>query len=385
MKLLHDAKWLMALTPLLFVACGSSSSSADTTLDNGKVGDGRLSEIVTHYQEKHNIPAMAVLTVDHQQTVEQAAVGVRQIEKKSKVQVNEHWNIGSITKSMTATLVAVLIDQGMLTWETTLAEVFPEQREHMLEQYKSVTMVELLSHTSGLPQDSDEIWEEFIGSDDTLIEQRYDLTQEALIYPSETSRGEFLYSNINYVVASAMLERVSSSSFESLIQTYLFDALAMMDSYLDSQGDENRIRGHKEVAGEWQSVDPSEENAENAKIVAPAGSQTFVTLEDMSRYLRVHLQAKMGEDTALMSQENFSKLHTKVVDADQDLGYALGWFTESNYGLQHTGSNGRWFTLSFINAETGYGYFVVINAYKAGVEQAVFEMMNLLIDRTKKE
>lgn len=384
MKLLHNVKWLMALTPLLFVACDSSSNSSDT-LNKGKVGDGRLSEIVAHHQEKYNIPAMAVFTVNSSEMLEQASVGVGQVGKNSQVQANQQWNIGSITKSMTATLVGVLVDQGVLSWDMTLVEVFPEQRDTMIEQYKTVTLIELLSHTSGFPQDGDDTWEDYLEADASVIEQRYHFTQEVLAYPTQTVRGAYLYSNINYVVTSAILERVTSLSYETLLQTYLFEPLAMQNSGVDTKGQFNDIWGHKEIEGQLQAIDPSVESSDNAKIVAPAGSRTFVTLEDMSNYLRLHLQAKMGQSTTLMSSENFTRLHTKVVDADSDLGYALGWFTEADYGLQHSGSNGQWFALSFINADRGFAYFVVANAYKPEVEQAVYDMMKILIDRTKEE
>jgi len=112
MKLLHHVKWLMVLTPLLFVACDWSSSDS---LDKGKVADGRLSEVVAHHQEKHNIPAMAVFTVNSTEMLEQASVGVGQVGKKTQVQANQQWNIGSITKSMTATVVGVLVDQLFTT------------------------------------------------------------------------------------------------------------------------------------------------------------------------------------------------------------------------------------------------------------------------------
>jgi len=374
---------IVFMVPLLLgvTGCGSSKKKSDV-FSNGEVGDGRLEKVVEHYKDKYNLPAMAVLTVDNNQIIEQASVGIKKVGENEQVADNDTWSIGSITKSMTATLTAVLIDKNFLTWETTLLDVFPELEDQMHEQYKSTTMVELLSHTAGFAQDDDEVWEDYVDSDDSLPEQRYSLTQDALIYPVENISGTFLYSNVNYVVATSMLEKITGISYEELIQEYLFNPLNMPNSNVTAYNQDTNIWGHKFIGGKYKPFHPTVETTDNAKIVAPAGSRTFVTLDDMSEYLKTHLNA-MQENTSFIQIENSQKLYTKVVDADEDLGYSLGWFTEGTYGVQHSGSNDRWFAISFINAQTGYAYFVVINSYKLyDSEEAAFSMIKALIERS---
>lgn len=380
MKTFRDITCLLVITVLVMAGCSSDSTTNASLPDSGKAGDGTLDEVVSYYKEKHNIPAMAVITVGAEQMLEKASVGVRRIDSGVAVLEDDHWGIGSVTKSMTATLVATMVDQGMLRWDTTLGEVFPEF-DQMQERYHDMTVVELLSHSAGVPKDDDEVWTPFVQSSDSLIEQRYALSKEALAYDSDAVQGHFLYSNINYVIVAAILEKRASMPYEALMQTYLFRPLGMQSAQVDVIGQQEKIWGHKYQNGQWNAIDPAMHHVDNAAIVAPAGSRTFVTLDDMGRYLMAHLRAKQGSAT-LMQVENFHKLHTKVVDADEDLGYALGWFTESSYGLQHSGSDDRWLAFSFINADTGYAYFVVVNAYKSGIEQAVLEMMQTLIKRT---
>ncbi|HHH37526.1 MAG TPA: class A beta-lactamase-related serine hydrolase, partial [Epsilonproteobacteria bacterium] len=346
----------------------------------GVAGDGTIGDVVSFYKEKYALPAIAVITVKDDQTVEKSGKGLRRMEDSVPVSEQEYWGIGSITKSMTATLTAAIIDSGILNWDTTLAEIFPEF-DGMQERYRSITVSELLSHSAGLPQDDDEVWAPFVQSDTPLSEQRYALTEEVLKHASDQQRGKFLYSNINYVVVAAILEKLTSKSFEELIRTRLFEPLGMHHSRVAVSGQRNSVWGHKYHNGQWVSVDPGIDDVDNAAIVAPAGSRTFMTLDDMGIYLSAHLRAMHG-NTTLMALQNFRKLHTKVVDADEDLGYAMGWFTEGTYGLQHSGSDNRWLALSFINSDTGFAYFVVINAYKVGIEQVVFEMLQALIKRT---
>ena len=64
---------------------------------------------------------------------------------------DDQWHIGSNTKPITALLVALLIDQGMLDWDTPLEEIFPEHVDKWSADLKKITPAHLLTHTSGLP------------------------------------------------------------------------------------------------------------------------------------------------------------------------------------------------------------------------------------------
>lgn len=379
--------WLFSLfVSLVFTACGggggSSSNVVEQKDETSFTGDGNIEKLISSTLEKYDIPAMAVLTVNKDIIVEEAVVGKKVYAQDESVEESDLWNIGSVTKSMTSTLAAIMVDKGFLTWETTIQEIFPEFSNDMQEQYKNATLIELLSHTSGLPDDSDELWEEYVDEEDDLITQRYEFSYEALAYESEYLKGAYLYSNINYVVAAAILEKVSGISFENLIKTYLFEALSMANTQVGTDNLDSNVQGHVYENGQITLKEISRIDNENVAIVAPAGSQTYVSIGDMAKYLQVHLKGKLQKETNLMSIENFNILHKKNISVDSDLGYALGWFTESDYGLQHSGSNGRWYSLAFINSQKGYAYFVTINAYKAGVEQAVYEMMQTLVKRS---
>lgn len=371
---------LGSLTTLLLSGCGNSGNR-DANRTSGDP-DAALSTQLHRTLDAYDIPAIAVITVDENRTVEQAVVGKRRTGASSDVTINDHWNIGSLTKSMTATLAASMVQQGFLEWNTTLGELFEEFAATMQPRYRTVTLAELLSHTAGLPVDDPQLWEDYLDSSESAAMQRYAFTQEALAFESPYVQGTFRYSNINYVIACAMLEKCSGMAFETLMQTYLFDPLKMHDAAIGFDSLNDTISGHVRQNGAWVAKAPDVIDTDTAKIVAPAGSRTYLTLNDMKHYLQAHLRAMRGHgEAAPIAPEQFSRLHTPVVAVDEDLNYALGWFTEEDYGLQHTGSNGRWFAAAFVNAQTGLAYFVVVNGYKPGIEQAVFETLQLLIER----
>ncbi len=72
------------------------------------------------------------------------AVGVRKFGAAGAVTIEDRWHIGSCTKSMTATLPGILVEEWKVAWTTTVADIFPEVKMH--DQWRAVTLAQLLTH-----------------------------------------------------------------------------------------------------------------------------------------------------------------------------------------------------------------------------------------------
>src|SRR5438477_2595405 len=75
---------------------------------------------------KHDVPGMVGAIVEGDAIVASGAVGVRKRGEVSKITINDRFHIGSCTKTMTATLCAMLVEEGKLSWDRTCAQAFPE-------------------------------------------------------------------------------------------------------------------------------------------------------------------------------------------------------------------------------------------------------------------
>src|ERR1035438_6962503 len=113
------------------------------------VADG--AQAIEVIRKKHDLPALAVVVVKDGRICARAALGVRKLGESAPVTTNDVFHIGSCTKSMTATLAAMLIEDGKLRWETTIADVYPELKGKLDKQYESVTVGQLLQHRGGVP------------------------------------------------------------------------------------------------------------------------------------------------------------------------------------------------------------------------------------------
>jgi CubicO group peptidase (beta-lactamase class C family) len=95
---------------------------------------------------------------------------------------------------MTATLVGILVEEGVLRWDTTVDEMFPGLRPTTRPAYRDVTVVQLLSHTSGMPYEPKTPESVTDGRARTVVGRRHEYVRAALEDPPEAPPGtKFIY------------------------------------------------------------------------------------------------------------------------------------------------------------------------------------------------
>ncbi|MCP4271454.1 MAG: beta-lactamase family protein [Gammaproteobacteria bacterium] len=362
---------LLVSTLALLTACGGSNTNQEGPQSpepsekpaTGIAGDGRLDLIAEYIRDENSLPALAAVMIHDGEIIEKTAVGVRAIDRSIAVTEDDQWHIGSITKSMTSTLVAKLVSEGIVDWDTTIADVFPEYVGLMLPAYEDVRVDQLLSHTSGLPVHMSEIpgWDNYFTDQRDPVIQRQEIVEIALQLTSTANRGQYEYSNMGYTIAGAMLERMTGISWESLMQNYVFEPLLMHSAGFaapDTLGTLAQPVGHIFDNNQWIAVDPAiEEISDNPVAMGPAGI-VHGSLDDMAAYAALHLKGQRGEAVDnFLSAEAFSKLHTSV----ENNNYSLGW-NVTEQGIYHDGTNTLWFALLVVNATKNTALFIVTNA-----------------------
>ena len=111
---------------------------------------------------------------------------------RTSVSVDDRFHLGSDTKAMTALLAAMLVEEGRLRWDSTVGAVFPETAERMDPGLATVTLTELLSHTSGVPSDDQaftDALQRSLAQEGNLDERRYWLLREWCPQRLVTARG----------------------------------------------------------------------------------------------------------------------------------------------------------------------------------------------------
>lgn len=350
---------------VLLTACGSEDPFAapDLPTDVGVAGDGMLAEVLEPIRAAWDVPALGAMLIHEGQILETAAVGKRALSSDLRVTAQDQWHVGSLTKSMTATLAGVLVDGGHLSWTTTVAEALPDIAPIIREEFRDVRLEELLAHTSGLMDDlTDTAWWSELPHSEPLREQRLALSVELMQSQAGAPRGEYLYSNGGYVVAGAMMENVMDAAWEDLVTSRVFRPLGMLTAGFGAPGRPGSFLqpwGHLLQAGSYQPVEPGP-GADNPAVVGPAGT-VHLTMQDFARFAAQHIAGERGVD-GLVSAATFRRMHTQAPGTASGLGWLLavrGW--ADGIALHHEGSNQLWYANMWLAPNRDFGVLAVTN------------------------
>jgi CubicO group peptidase (beta-lactamase class C family) len=348
---------------VLAVACGDSTGV--DLAHPGQVGDGNLAAVLEAVCAEHQLPALAAMLVQDGEVVEQAAIGVRAVGHDEGVTLDDHWHIGSLTKAMTATLAAVLVERGTLDWSLTVGEALPDIVDSIRPAYVDVRLDELLHHVGGMVENVMRApsWST-LRSDTTPVRQlRKRFAAELLALPPDAPRGTYHYSNAGYIVAGAMIEAVTGEQWEDLMRREVFTPLGMTHTGFGAPGTASAVTepwGHVGSPGRWQAVPPGP-FADNPAALGPAGTIN-TTLADYARFVSAHLAGARGEPGGWLAPATFALLHTPAPGSS----YAFGWgVAERSWAggrvLQHAGSNTMWYATVWIAPERNIALFAVTN------------------------
>jgi CubicO group peptidase (beta-lactamase class C family) len=274
-----------------------------------------LSDLLEHVRGSAGIPAVAVAVIENGR-VDQAVSGVRQVDTENAVANDDGFHIGSITKSMTATMIGRLIELGQLDWDDTIGEVLKDME--VREEYKEVTVEQLLQHRAGLDgylTFDDAETDRLIKLSDIPTEQRAAFVAEVLQSdPIAPAGKEMHYSNAGYAVAGLMAERASGKSWEELVSMYVFEPVGMEHSgfgWPATETSPDQPRGHFRENDSFRAQDLDEYPI--GYFLAPAGN-VYCSIDDMARYAQMHLAGLNGNNGVLQA-ETIRRLHSPPGDA----------------------------------------------------------------------
>lgn len=301
-------------------------------------------------------PAVGAVEIVQGQVARSAVRGLRRSDGAEPVTPGDLWLIGSDGKPMTAALLARLVDRGLLRWDQPLADLLPGLKAGMRPAYRSVTLVELLSHRAGLPENTSDM--SFFNS---FYKDRRDLPAQRLAYvtralreaPVAPPRTKTSYSNTGFMLAAVIAERAAGRPYEQLMREEVFGPLGMT-----SVGYGPTPAGQPQGHSEGKPVQRAEQS--NPLMFAPAGN-LHLSLADWARFCVDQLAGARGEGK-LLSASSYQRMHAQAP------AFAVGWGVQAKVAGRpgpvwvHAGSDGNWYALVALFPESGHGALVVANA-----------------------
>src|SRR5262245_836073 len=349
---------------------------------------------------------MAAAVLRGERIIAQGAAGVRKRGAAERITRDDRFSLGSCTKAMTATLVAMLVEEGKLNWTTTLGELFADTLKPMHPAWERVTVRQVLAHRAGLPLEPDGLNPVFStlcewmrpprALPGTLPQQRLEIARQALSRPPRIPPDtKFYYSNVGYVLAGAMLEQLTGRAWEELMRERLFQPLGISTGGFGPPGTADKTEqawGCSPVLG--KPLDPRSPAAEIPLFNGPA-ALAHMTVTDWAKFIALHLRGDPANphcQAALLKLDTFAEMHAVAPttpyskgwamrgvtflatgDAGPAVTYRAGWLIstsswakgtrpgDTGRRLWHAGRNGRWICGVVIAPEIDFAVLVACN------------------------
>ena len=292
------------------------------------------------------VPGLSIVVVRNDSVIFLKGYGVRAVGAAGTVDPRTAFGMMSTTKAMTALALAMLVDDGTVRWDDPVTRWLPGFAMPDPFVTRDLRVVDLLTHSAGLPN-ADLLW------------VRGDLDEAEILHrvrglrPAYPLRGGFIYQNVMYGAAGAVIEAATKMSWADFLEQRLFRPMGLTRTWptyarMAASHDPNvsaahyRIRDTIRVIAD-ESVDP-----------IPAAGAAWSTAEDMGRWLRFLLDSGRVNGRRLVSDSSFRRLFrpqsfvpsdefypTAALTRPHWTTYGLGWFQQDYRGemvQMHTGS-----------------------------------------------
>ena len=356
---------------------------------------------------------MVAAVLRGERIIAQGAAGVRKRGTAERITLDDRFHLGSCTKAMTATLVAMLVEEGKLNWTTTLGELFADTVKPMHPAWEKVTLRQVLAHRASLRVEPDglaaQVFKEWVvelvrpprAPLGTLPQQRLEIARQALSRPPGIPPdAKYWYSNVGYVLVGAVLEQLTGRAWEELMRERLFQPLGISTGGFGAPGTADKTEqawGHSPVLG--KPLDPRSPAAEIPLFNGPAGL-AHMTVTDWAKFIALHLRGDPANphcQAALLKLDTFAEMHAVAPattskgwvirgvnfvatgDAAPAVTYCAGWLIstaswakgtqpgDTGRRLWHAGSNGRWNCGVVIAPEIDFAVLVACNRGWSGI------------------
>ena len=292
-----------------------------------------------------NNVGIAISIFSNDKILFEEGIGYKDNLKKLPFTSRTLFPIGSHTKSITATAMAMLIDEGLTDWEKPIREYIPEFKLKDPLASERATIKDVMSHTTGLPHHQFA----FMNS-----EWNYKDIFKRLPYldPLFDFRAKHKYSNLNYFIVTKIIEELSGKTYFSFVKDRIFSPLGMKNTNF-SINETYKLSDYTKGYKESENGFIEEEYIDLQYISAGAGSVNSC-LEDMSKWIQFHLNKGKVNGKELISEKTLSNLYIQqkldfnpfvAIISEKNYftnyGFALGWWNLDYRGtkiIQHYGT-----------------------------------------------
>jgi CubicO group peptidase (beta-lactamase class C family) len=334
----------------LLVATGVTAAGAaepppppPPQLTDKQVNDAvaKLDGIVRDGMKKTGVPGVAVAVVHKDRVVHTEGFGERETGKPGAVSPDTVFQVASLSKPLASTVVAGAVGDKKIAWDDPVAKHVPGFALKDPWVTEHVTVADLFSHRSGLPDHGGDLLEDLGYDRDYILSHLRHL-------PLSPFRASYAYTNFGVTAAAVAVAEASNTNWEKLAEDTLYTPAGMNSTssrFDDYEKAENKAVTHVKEGDTWKA-----KYVRDADAQSPAGGVSS-TAEDMAAWMRLQLaDGKLGDDQ-IIPADPLNRTHVPASvsqppasPADRTGFYGLGWNVgyddQGRLRLNHSGAFG---------------------------------------------
>ncbi len=334
----------------------------------------------------HGVPGVAIAVVKDGKVILAQGFGTKTFGKDEPVTEKTLFAIGSVTKSFTAAMVAMLVDEKKMKWDDPLRKHLPEFRMNDRSLSDEITIRDCLGHRCGLAR-NELVWYGSPFSRKQIIER------VKLIKSDASLRTRFIYNNIMVMAAGEAAGKAAGKSWDDFMVERLFKPLGMTTANTSIKSNTGDVATpHTKVNGiptavAWRNIDNC----------GPAGSIN-ASVTDMAEYIKFQLAQGKAEGKRLIERDTFKVMHTPLtilpraaVELNPDakmLAYGLTWMVSDFRGttlIDHGGNIDGMTAALLLLPEKKIGVVVLANLTGSLLPQTLgFDILDRMLGNESK-
>ena len=326
----------------------------------------QIDQYIQDQMTQKNIVGLSVAIVQNNEVTYLKGFGAASIKRNTQVTPQTIFDLASCSKSFTAMATLLLWDDGLIDLDQPLRHYIPEFQLADEKMSDEITVRQLLNQTSGLPGNfSEPIAYQKDSSTDNSDTMKLLVAALKHIHTDRPPGSSFEYTNLNYNLLGALVERVSGRSFDDFVQERIFTPLGMNNSTLkpDVADSLDRADGHQMMLGHVIT-----RNIPIYHSAQPAG-WVMSSAEDMAKWLLVNMNNGMLNGQQVIPARVVQLMQTReidFVDYGEKLSYGMGWFIgqtgDGEPVIWHGGDTPNFLSEMIILPERNLGVVMLVNS-----------------------
>jgi len=359
--------WPMLLAPLALYAQGSGNVTLEQVARAIQELDGMAQKEI-----RESVPGLAIAVIFQDKIEYAKGFGVRDVKTRAPVDANTVFQLASLSKPIGSTVVARLVGEDKITWDSRLSLLDPTFAMFDPWVTREITIRDMYAHRSGLPEHAGDLLEDLgFGREEILHRLRYQ-------HPASSFRSDYAYTNFGLTEAGVAAAKAYGLAWEDASEEKLYKPLGMTSSssrYTAFMARPNKALGHVLVEGKWVQKFKRDPDPES-----PAGGVSS-SVNDLAQWMRLQLGNGKLNGKQIVAENALSETHhPQILTGFSPNGlpsfYGLGWNVSYDNGgrlrLNHSGA----FALgaaTHVNLVPGeqLGIVVLTNAYPIGLAEGL--------------